>query len=114
MHQLNTELSPQHRLNRLEHEHGYLAEQNSHLNRELSSARHTIATLRTITVQKEKSLQAVQQELDQAYFRIRLLSMTLARHLLSHQHAEEGSGPIQLDRQDAFEGYMDKGRVNSS
>lgn len=67
------------RLNRLELEHAYLAEQNAHLVKELSFARCTINALRNITHQKETNLDAARQELDRAYFRIRMLSMTLAR-----------------------------------
>ncbi|KAJ8661396.1 hypothetical protein O0I10_002662 [Lichtheimia ornata] len=69
----------QHRLNRLELEHAYLAEQNTHLTKELSFARCTISALRNITTQKEESLQATRQELDRAYFRIKMLGMTLMR-----------------------------------
>lgn len=67
------------RLNRLELEHAYLAEQNAHLVKELSFARCTINALRNITHQKETNLDAARQELERAYFRIRMLSMTLAR-----------------------------------
>lgn len=67
------------RLNRLELEHAYLAEQNAHLVKELSFARCTINALRNITHQKETHLDAARQELERAYFRIRMLSMTLAR-----------------------------------
>ncbi|KAI8142271.1 hypothetical protein BJV82DRAFT_151720 [Fennellomyces sp. T-0311] len=69
----------QHRLNRLELEHAYLAEQNAHLIKELSFARYTIHALKNITTQKDTALQASRQELDRAYFRIRMLGMTLLR-----------------------------------
>ena len=73
------EAALQHRLNRLELEHAYLAEQNAHLIKELSFSRYTIHALKNITAQKDSALQASRQELDRAYFRIRMLGMTLLR-----------------------------------
>ncbi|KAI9315468.1 hypothetical protein BX666DRAFT_1955796 [Dichotomocladium elegans] len=69
----------QYRLNRLELEHAYYAEQNAHLVKELSFARCTINALRNITNQKESLLITTRQELDRAYFHIQMLNMTLAR-----------------------------------
>ena len=86
------------RLNRLELEHAYLAEQNAHLVKELSFARCTINALRNITHQKETNLDAARQELERAYFRIRMLSMTLARQ---EQRLKEQQAALDTGRSSA-------------
>lgn len=93
----------QHRLNRLELEHAYLAEQNTHLTKELSFARCTISALRNITTQKEESLQATRQELDRAYFRIKMLGMTLMRQEQQLQQQQQAWMEMIQQQQQSYD-----------
>lgn len=103
---IHQEEHQQHRLNRLELEHAYLAEQNTHLTKELSFARCTISALRNITTQKEESLQATRQELDRAYFRIKMLGMTLMRQ--EQQLQQQQQAWMEMIQQQQQQSYDDE------
>lgn len=97
----------QYRLNRLELERAYLAEQNAHLSKELALARYTIHALKTITTQKETALQATRQELDRAYFRIRMLGMTLLRQERQYMQQREWYLPDEEEEEGELSGTSD-------
>ncbi|KAI7877789.1 hypothetical protein K492DRAFT_238916 [Lichtheimia hyalospora FSU 10163] len=104
---MHPEEDQQHRLNRLELEHAYLAEQNTHLTKELSFARCTISALRNITTQKEENLQATRQELDRAYFRIKMLGMTLMRQEQQMQQQQQAWMEMIQQQQQQQQSYDD-------
>ncbi|CAO3645875.1 unnamed protein product [Cunninghamella blakesleeana] len=73
------QLSPESKATRLEIDNAYLTQQNEHLQRELSFARYTINALKTITQQKDQSLEETRYELEKAYLRIKMLGMSMMR-----------------------------------
>ncbi|CAO3623632.1 unnamed protein product [Cunninghamella echinulata] len=101
-------LSSESKATRLEIENAYLAQQNEHLQRELSFARYTINALKTITQQKDTSLQETRFELEKAYLRIKMLGMSMMRqqqdiiYQQQHQHHEQqqsaGLGIVEEDK----------------
>lgn len=68
-----------HKVNRLELDNDFLTEQNDHLEKEFNLSQHTVRALKSIALQKDSALQEARQELERAYFRIRMLEMTLIR-----------------------------------
>jgi hypothetical protein len=74
-----------HKVNRLELDNDFLTEQNGHLEKEFTLSQHTVRALKSIALQKDSALQEARQELERAYFRIRMLEMTLIRQQQQQQ-----------------------------
>ncbi|CAO3600728.1 unnamed protein product [Absidia cylindrospora] len=79
---------------RLELENAYLAQQNEHLQRELSFARYTISALKTITYQKETTLDETKVELERAYLRIKMLGLSMMRQQQQRAGPNENGGGL--------------------
>lgn len=77
-------------MTRLELENAYLAQQNEHLQRELSFARYTISALKTITYQKETTLDETKMELERAYLRIKMLGLSMMRQQQQQAGPKDG------------------------
>ncbi|KAI8377828.1 uncharacterized protein BYT42DRAFT_358877 [Radiomyces spectabilis] len=86
----------QRNLSRLEIDNAYLTQQNEHLHKELSFARYTVNALKTITLQKDHTLNETRQELDRAYLRIRMLGMALQKQQQQLQLYTAPAGPGAL------------------
>ncbi|ORZ00296.1 hypothetical protein BCR43DRAFT_484969 [Syncephalastrum racemosum] len=74
-----------HKVNRLELDNDFLTEQNGQLEKEFTLSQHTVRALKSIALQKDSALQEARQELERAYFRIRMLEMTLIRQQQQQQ-----------------------------
>ncbi|CAO3597646.1 unnamed protein product [Absidia cylindrospora] len=87
-----TGLTPENKMTRLEIDNAYLTQQNEHLQRELSFARYTINALKTITNQKDITLQDTKLELERAYLRVKMLGISMMRQqqdLIYQQQQQE-------------------------
>ncbi|KAI8098724.1 uncharacterized protein BX664DRAFT_381400 [Halteromyces radiatus] len=106
LHLQETGLTPEKKLTRLEIDNAYLTQQNEHLQRELSFARYTINALKTITQQKDTTLQDTRMELERAYLRIKMLGISMMRQqqdLIYHQQQQQqqqaGPGDTMIEEE---------------
>lgn len=92
--------SLENKVTRLEIDNAYLTQQNDHLQRELSFARYTINALKTITHQKEATIDETKQELEKAYLRIKMLGISMMRQqqldqqYYQQQQQHQAPGPV--------------------
>ncbi|KAI8332225.1 hypothetical protein BC941DRAFT_474316 [Chlamydoabsidia padenii] len=95
-------LTLENKLTRLEIDNAYLTQQNDHLQRELSFARYTINALKTITHQKEVTIDETKLELEKAYLRIKMLGISMMRQQQQQQQQQQHyyhqqAGPTTVD-----------------